>query len=1081
MVLRQYRLAAGLTQQDLAERGGVSLRTIVYLEHDRRDTPRPDTLTLLAGALGLSPQEQAAFLAAAHGQDTAPDLPPGSMPAALGPPLHPLIGRQEVMAHLETRLQGNGPPLLLLTGEPGIGKTRLLREVARRAVAAGWTTLSGGCHRHSGQEPYAPLLEALQHHLVIQAPLGLRRHLEGCAWLVQLLPELADGPIPPLPVHAFPADQQRRLMVAAVQRYLANSAGPAGTLLLLDDLQWAGRDALDLLAILLRAAGHPQGASLRVVGAYRDTEVDARHPLAWLLADLAPAGLVEQEDLGPLSPQEAAQLLAALLPDGDGPGQDVYQRIARRTGGVPFFVVSYAHAVRRAKGEREWDALPWDLRQSIQQRVAALRKEARDLLGVTAVTGREAEVALLLDVAGIPEDEVAPALDEASRARLLVERGREGYQFVHDLIQEVVEADLGPVRRAVLHRKVAEALERQGERAPAERVGYHYLLSDAPDKALPFLEPAGDQAERQHAYDAAEVQYRALLDRLDRLGRVEDAARVRMKLGEVLNWTGRYDAALQVLEPAAETYRAAGNLEGLGRVAVTIAAAHARRGAVHQGIAQLQPLLEELERGGASAAVAALYRWRGVYLSTAGRYDESLAALERAVELAGAGGDDRTLVQAAWHRADTLQLLGRLEEALRAGQEVLPLAEALGDLASLVTVHRNLAYTHALRGAFGTSRRHGDGALALADRLENPPNRAFTLALRGWIVTLAGDWPDAQAALDQALALSRQLDRSWYSPYILLFRARLSLAEGDWAVAAAALEDAIALAEGSGDLQALRWAATTLAEVEILEGRPKAASARLTPLLDRSGLEDCDVTTLLPVLAWAQLELGQVEQAAATVAQALARARPEEMRLVLVEALRVQALIALRRGQGDEAARSLEEGLALARAMPYPYAEARLLRLDAEVRARLGEPAAARERLEAARAIFARLGARRDAEQVEQAVASLPQHPAPFQNPPSARHRPRRFGDTQLTEVQWAAIAPLLPRPARTGRPRIDDRRVVEAILYKQETDCAWSALPPELGDGVTAHRRLRAWQRAGVWAQIAAIVQAEPRAQPSP
>ena len=121
-------------------------------------------------------------------------------------------------------------------------------------------------------------------------------------------------------------------------------------------------------------------------------------------------------------------------------------------------------------------------------------------------------------------------------------------------------------------------------------------------------------------------------------------------------------------------------------------------------------------------------------------------------------------------------------------------------------------------------------------------------------------------------------------------------------------QDALALAEGSGDLQALRWAATTMAELDILEGRPEAARARLVPLLDRPGLEECDVTTLLPVLAWAQLELGQVDEAAENVEQALRRARPEEMRLVLVEALRVRALIALRRERWDEAARSLDGG-----------------------------------------------------------------------------------------------------------------------------------------------------------------------------
>jgi hypothetical protein len=171
------------------------------------------------------------------------------------------------------------------------------------------------------------------------------------------------------------------------------------------------------------------------------------------------------------------------------------------------------------------------------------------------------------------------------------------------------------------------------------------------------------------------------------------------------------------------------------------------------------------------------------------------------------------------------------------------------------------------------------------------------MAFCGWLAALAGDGQGAHADLDQALASSRQADRSWYSAYPLVILARLSLAEGAWNAATAQAQDGLALSEESDDLQAQRLAPGVLAELEILEGRPEAARARLAPLLDRPGLEECDVTMLLPVLAWAQLELGQVDLAADAVEQALKRARCEEMRLVLVEALRVQALIALRREQ----------------------------------------------------------------------------------------------------------------------------------------------------------------------------------------
>jgi predicted ATPase len=198
-------------------------------------------------------------------------------------------------------------PLLLLAGEPGIGNSRLLEAAVQRALAQGWCVLAGGCQRRDGQEPYAPLLQALAQHLQAQTAAGQERELAGCAWLVCLLPELA-GRLEPLPAVPLPAEQERRLLLASVARFLANVAGPVGTVLVLDDLQWAGSDALDLLTALVRSAeaGRSQGGQLRVVGSYRDTDVGPTHPLALLLTDLAPARLVWHPRVGPLGTDEAA-------------------------------------------------------------------------------------------------------------------------------------------------------------------------------------------------------------------------------------------------------------------------------------------------------------------------------------------------------------------------------------------------------------------------------------------------------------------------------------------------------------------------------------------------------------------------------------------------------------------------------------------------------------------------------------------------------------------------------------------------------------------------------------------------------
>jgi tetratricopeptide (TPR) repeat protein len=221
--------------------------------------------------------------------------------------------------------------------------------------------------------------------------------------------------------------------------------------------------------------------------------------------------------------------------------------------------------------------------------------------------------------------------------------------------------------------------------------------------------------------------------------------------------------------------------------------------------------------------------------------------------------------------------------------------------------------------------------------------------------------------------MSRQLGLSWVRLYPLLDLGRLCLAEGAWADASCYLDEGMALAERRGDLLGRRYLQTALAERDVLEGRPDAACARLVSLLEHRGQLEWGVATLLALLAWAYLELGELGQATEVVGQAITRARATNNRLGLVDALRVQAMVRIRQEHWADAASSLEEGLALARSMPYPYGEGRLLHVYGAMHVQKGKLEPAREQLETALATFWRLGARKDAERVEQAIEDLQQ------------------------------------------------------------------------------------------------------------
>ncbi|HEV7129265.1 MAG TPA: AAA family ATPase, partial [Ktedonobacterales bacterium] len=528
--LRRLRVAASLTQEQLAERARVSARAISALERGVNRTPQRDTLRALIEALSLGERDRSALEATAHRGPLAHAPPefatasePGAFwqPGADAPPADapPFVGRARELAAIARHLQGDGPPALLLPAEPGMGKTRLLREAATRATAAGRSVLAGGCQPRSSQDPYAPVLGAIEAALRGQPRVQLRAALAGCDWLVRLLPELADLDLLTPPLVALRPDQERRLMFRAVARFCANVGGQRGALLLLDDLQWAGRDALDLIVSLVHAAGDIR---LRLILAYRSTELAPDTAIHDALANLAHARLARPLPLEPLTPLEAGELLCDLL-GTSAPHDRAEDRraevVLRRAGGVPFFLVSCAQReVERQAGDDRLEAVPWDVARSIEQRVAALPPEARALLGAAAMAGRRVARPLLLALGGRlgqrPEESLS-ALDILHQARLLVAAEPEAFQFTHDLIREAVEAELGPGQRIALHRWIAQTFEAATGEPAAALLAFHWQGGAMPERAVIYLERAGAHADALHAHAEAADAYQALVRVLD--------------------------------------------------------------------------------------------------------------------------------------------------------------------------------------------------------------------------------------------------------------------------------------------------------------------------------------------------------------------------------------------------------------------------------------------------------------------------------------------------------------------------------------------------------------------------------------
>jgi tetratricopeptide (TPR) repeat protein/transcriptional regulator with XRE-family HTH domain len=967
-LLKRYRLAAGLTQEELADQATLSRRGIADLERGARTQPRKETVQLLAEALHLSATERTLLEAAARQRGVPAAQVSGGNVSSASPnaPAWPLVGRTQELALLDQLLTA-GPPILLVAGEPGIGKSRLLQAGIEQAHEQGWTVLTGGCHRRSGQDPYAPLVGALADSLRRQSLAEQQLHLQGCTWLVRLLPELADTGVVSRPTWTLPPEQERRLMFAAVAQYLAQVAGPAGTLLVLDDLHWAGPDVLDLLQALLRA---PTERPLRILGAYRDTDIGPQDPLALFAADLTREGRASRASLAPLAEAEAIALLAELLPETADGDSDLRQQVLERAGGVPLFLVSCVQAL--FTGHLTWNGashVPWTLREAILQRVVALQKATQQVLRLAAVVGRRVPRTLLVAVAAradLAEEAVLEALEGCGRARLLGEAGEDAYQFTHDLIREVLLTDLGTARRALLHRRVAEVLEATVPAPAVTVLAYHFAQSDEQEKAILYLERAGDAARARYAQAEAAEAYREVIARLETLGRIAQAAAVSEKLGMMLALQAHYDEALVTLERAGEVYRLKEDLEGELHALAQVGRIHRWRGTSQQGLTRLMPLLQRLPKTSPSRGAAAFYTALAYLYKGAGQYSEQLAAAEQAATLARASGDDYILTTAQERRAAALLALGRLEETCRAlTEEVIPASEATGNLWTLITAHDNLAGAYEFLGDYQQARASLEQAIALDERLGDPAEMAYLLYGRGLNAFALGEWKQARPDFERATTLVGLTGQFWYATYPPHGLGLLCLAEGREEEAAHYLTQALTLAEQNHDMQALCCVQGPLAEWDLLAGRPEAARVRLASLLDAPGLMVSYSRESLSLLAWAYLELGEVDQAQALLAQVLRTARQARMVPALVQALRVQALVLSKQERWEEAEHALEEALTLCRGMAAPYAEAKTLYAAGLVSHNKREVAPARQRFEGALEICTRLGERLYARHIE--------------------------------------------------------------------------------------------------------------------
>ena len=773
----------------------------------------------------------------------------------------------------------------------------------------------------------------------------------------------------PFPMGSLAVDQERRLVFDSVTSFLADSAGPGGLLLLLDDLQWAGSDGLDLMAAVLRSA---IDIGLRVVGAYRDTDLEPGHPLSTALADLTRGELVRMTPVTELPEEDAGQLLDSLIVGAEPVDNAVKHDIIQRSDGVPFFLVSYAEGIRSGvHATSAQKRVPWGLSHSIRQRITSMPEDTQEIIGAAAVIGRDASVSLLAAVVDQSEEAVLRALTPAWRTGLLEEADDRTYRFAHDAIREVAEADLEAPRRMLLHRRIAvtlEALPEYRDERRASVLASHFTKGDLLQRAFPYAITAGDQAELVFAHAEAERCFRMALEiaRVSADGKAQ--AEALAKLGRVLAEAGQRTEARALLAQASKVYRASSDVEGEARTAAWMTGVLETP---QEGIARITELLYRVDRSGSVESQARLREVLAYLLGVAGNDRESLEMAERASQLAGDAGDEQLLWRSESLRGRALIELGRVPEGLDTLEVMIVSARTAGDINEI----SGLSYAasgYVSRGRLATAWAHLQRALQLSEGYGSPLAHAHALGELSCYLALICQWENVEECLNQLESIIQSVDLQWEEPVALglMARGQLHIARGEWDQAGLALDDSLLRVLQSGETRMLAPLLQAQSEMDLLHGDYDQVSNRIVPALEGGAISPRHSAALLSLLAWSYLEVGRYVDAESVATRAVAAARRHGMALHLVDALCVRGLVETYIG-GNSGTRTLKTAARLARLLRYDRGEARaqLTRgTEAAARGRKGE---ALSHFEAALLLFRRLRLQPYVARTESAIRSL--------------------------------------------------------------------------------------------------------------
>jgi len=844
-----------------------------------------------------------------------------------------LIDRAEEMtvlrAAVDKAARGEGG-VIFLYGEAGIGKTRLARELGAYARLRGMQVLSGRCpalFRMDGVPPYVLWKEVIKEYLEVCTPEQLYRVIgfypdEVC----KLVPELRQK------IGAFPQslplspEYERDRLFEAVFQFVAKISKEAPLLVVLDDLQWTDQSSLLLLHYLARGV---YKEPLLLLGAYRDTDVDERHPLSPILTELNRERLLQSVSLKRLSFDDISEMIKRILEQDDVP-RAFCELVYEKTRGNPFFVEEVINSLKEEeviyREEDKWKIkdvsrieFPETVRSVIKKRISQLDDEYQHMLTMASFVGKDCAFEALCGVTGVENDKLLEIMDRILKTGLIKEkvvRGEDVYSFADILVRDVLHEEVSRVRHKRLHSIVGCTLEKVYAEKIDEHFGelaYHFLEGSDKDKALDYFLKAAEKAQKAYAHNEAISYLQHALGLLDeKEGNLGEKGRIMERLGDIKAWVGETDGCIEYWNKSLASWDQLGDRESVSRLHIKLAsvfwdiAGDKEKASEHHRIA-----LEILEGKPESVELASLYLDISWMLWWSGEIAESLPWAQKSLVLAEKLGDAKVLGGCYSILAGSSWAFGELEKASEYYEKGLKIAlekncveEAIG----LYTIFSTFCFeTGEWQKAFETAQK-GFELAKKAGQVEGIAGAEFILALCYWGM---GERKGISLLEDvSALAKRAMYERGIAYPlfglgaYYLLF--------GEWDKSLQYLIEALDTAKKVGEPRAAEFAAECLGELFMEMGDYVEAEKYLNEsnrICKEEGDMHGKLSRVFPALSKLYLKKGEIEKAKELIEKTYEYATKTKNRFFAAYADMLNAMVSREQKNWEQSIQHFEKSL----------------------------------------------------------------------------------------------------------------------------------------------------------------------------